>query len=40
MNEEEIIKYINTNFKNIVDDKIQAFEQSVIKIIILKKHTS
>ena len=31
MNQEEIIKYINTNFKNIVDDKIKAFEQSVIK---------
>ena len=31
MNSEEIIKCINTHFKNIVDDKIKAFEQSVIK---------
>ena len=36
MNSEEIIKYIDTlkihwYFKNIVDNKIKAFEQSVIK---------
>ena len=31
MNSEEVIKYINTHFKNIVDDKIKAFERSVIK---------
>ena len=31
MNQEEIIKYINSHFKNIVDDKVKAFEQSVIK---------
>ena len=31
MNSEEIIKCINTHFKNIADDKIKAFEQSVIK---------
>ena len=31
MNLDEIIKYINTQFKNIVDDKIKAFEQSAIK---------
>ena len=27
----QIIKYINTHFKNIVHDKIKGFEQSVIK---------
>ena len=31
MNFEEIIKYIDTHFKNIVDNEIKAFEQSVIK---------
>ena len=31
MNQEEIIKYINTHFKNIIDDKIKPFEQSAIK---------
>ena len=31
MNLDKIIKYINTHFKNIVDDKIKAFEQSAIK---------
>ena len=31
MNSNEITKYINTHFKNIVDNKIKAFEQSVIK---------
>ena len=31
MNSEEVIKYINTHFKNIVDDKIKAFGLSVIK---------
>ena len=31
MNSEEVIKYINTHFKNIVDDKIKAFERYVIK---------
>ena len=31
MNSEEVIKYINTHFKNIVDDKIKALERSVIK---------
>ena len=31
MNSDQITKYIDTHFKNIVDDKIKAFEQSVIK---------
>ena len=31
MNQEEIIKYVNSHFKNIVDDKVKVFEQSVIK---------
>ena len=31
MNSEEIIKYIDTHFKNIVDNEIKAFEQSVRK---------
>ena len=29
MNLEEIIKYIKTNFKNMFDEKIKLFEQSV-----------
>ena len=31
MNQEGIIKYVNSHFKNIVDDKVKVFEQSVIK---------
>ena len=31
MNSVQITKYINTHFKNIVDNKIKAYEQSVIK---------
>ena len=31
MNSEEINKYIHTYFKNIFDNKIKAFEQSVLK---------
>ena len=31
MNSDQITKYIDTYFKNIVDNKIKAFEQSVIK---------
>ena len=30
MNSDKIFKYINTHFKNIVDEKIKAFEQSAI----------
>ena len=37
MNSEEIIKYIDTHFKNIADNKIKAFEQSVIKNYNFKK---
>ena len=37
MNLDEIIKYINTQFKNIVDDKIKAFEQSAIKTYNFEK---
>ena len=29
MNHEEVIKYIKNNFKNILDDKIKSFENSV-----------
>ena len=32
MNSVQITKYINTHFKNIVDNKIKEYEQSVIKI--------
>ena len=31
MNSDQITKYIDTYFKNIADNKIKAFEQSVIK---------
>ena len=31
MNTDQTIKYINICFNNIVDNKIKAFEQSVIK---------
>ena len=31
MNSDQITKYIDPYFKNIVDNKIKAFEQSVIK---------
>ena len=31
MNSDKITKYINTHFKNIVDNKIKTFEQSIIK---------
>ena len=31
MNTDQSIKYINTHFNNIVNNKIKAFEQSVIK---------
>ena len=31
MNSDQITKYIDTFFKNIVDNKVKAFEQSVIK---------
>ena len=31
MNQEEIIKYVNSHFKNIFDDKVKVFEQSVTK---------
>ena len=31
MNSDQIPKYIDTCFKNIVDNNIKAFEQSVIK---------
>ena len=31
MNSDQITKYIDTYFKNIVDNKVKAFEQSVIK---------
>ena len=37
MNQEEIIKYVNSHFKNIVDDKVKVFEQSVIKNYNLEK---
>ena len=31
MNSDQITKYIDTRFKKIVDDKIKAFEQSIMK---------
>ena len=31
MNSDQITKYIDSYFKNIVDNKVKAFEQSVIK---------
>ena len=31
MNTNQTIEYINTHFNNIVNNKIKAFEQSVIK---------
>ena len=31
MNTDQSIKYINTHFNNIVNKKIKAFEQSIIK---------
>ena len=31
MNSDQITEYINKCFKNIVDNKVKAFEQSVIK---------
>ena len=31
MNTDQSIKYINTHFNNIVNNKIKAFEQSAIK---------
>ena len=31
MNSDKITKYINKHFKNIVDNKIKTFEQSIIK---------
>ena len=31
MNSDQITKYIDTHFKNIVGNKIKAFEQSLIK---------
>ena len=31
MNSDQITKYIDTHFKKIVDDKIKAFEQPVMK---------
>ena len=37
MNVDQIIKYINTYFKNIVNNKVKAFEQSVIKNYNLEK---
>ena len=37
MNSDQITKYIDTYFKNIVDNKIKAFEQSVIKNYNLEK---
>ena len=37
MNSEEIIKYSDAHFKNIVDNKMKAFEWSVIKNYNLKK---
>ena len=38
MNSEEIIKYSDAHFKNIVDNKMKAFEWSVIKNYNLKKN--
>ena len=38
MNTDQSIKYINTHFNNIVNNKIKAFEQSIIKIITLKQY--
>ena len=37
MNSDQITKYIDTFFKNIVDNKVKAFEQSVIKKLKLRK---
>ena len=37
MNSDQIIKYTDTHFKNIVDNKIKAFEQSVIKYYNFEK---
>ena len=37
MNVDQIIKYINTYFKNIVNNKVKASEQSVIKNYNLEK---
>ena len=39
MDSDQITEYFkNTDFKNIADNKIKAFEQSVIKNTILKNH--
>ena len=38
MDSDQITEYINKDFKNIADNKIKAFEQSVIKNTILKNH--
>ena len=37
MSSDQIIKYTDTHFKNIVDNKIKAFEQSVIKYYNFEK---
>ena len=37
MNSDQITKYINTHFKNIVDNKVKAFEQSIIKYYNFEK---
>ena len=37
MNSDEITKYVDTPFKNIVDNKIKVFEKSVIKNYNFKK---
>ena len=38
MDSDQINEYINKDFKNIADNKIKAFEQSVIQNTILKNH--
>ena len=40
MNSDQITKYIDIHFNNLVDSKIKAFEQSVIKNYNFEKHIS